>query len=157
MYKNDLSWWLLSAKVSVTPCLPINSITTLHPMSGIWEPWVPPKGHGLTRSFMLKNVQHWWHLSHSSSTLSGNLSPLICSCLVLISFSAGIIKLSGETLPMSAWYFSRCDYHFMDFIVIMIILFDSQHGSLVNNKSITANVFCLSLMSCLNAREHPWS
>ena len=45
----------------------------------------------------------------------------------------------------------------MGFIVIMIILFDSQHGSVVNNKSITANVFCLSLMSCLNAREHPWS
>jgi hypothetical protein len=46
---------------------------------------------------------------------------------VLISFSAGIIKLSGEILPLSAWYFSRCDYHFMGFIVVIIILFDSPH------------------------------
>ena len=142
--------------LSVAPCLPINSITTLHPMSGIWE-LVPHKWHGSTSPFMLKHVQHRWHLSHSSSLLSGNLSPLICSCLVLISFSAGIIKLSRNTSVVCVVFFQmHLSFHwfhrYYDYSLWL-----STRLCLVNNKSITANVFCLSLMSCLNAREHPWS
>ena len=113
--------------LSVTPCLPINSITTLHPVSGIWEPWVPHKGYRSTRPFMLKHVQHRWHLSHSSSMLSGNLSPLICSCLVLISFSAGIIKLSRNTSVVCVVFFQkRLSFH--GFHRYYNYSFDSPHG-----------------------------